>query len=307
MTRTLARPAAPAPFVESGEGLLLDRLFIGAGAMKAGTTWAYQVLERHPDIFFSFEKEIHYFYAAHVDRAVLSDRHRMANVRDKYLRIDPERMHASGVRNRLRWAANYLDGPVDDHWYRSLFLFRRAERFAADFSNLYALLPADVWRRIAARVGELRVLYTMRHPVHRLWSHVKFHLAVTGRSGDLDDWGPEQFRDFAFRPFIWDNAEYGRALRRMREGLPGGTLKPVFYEEIHADRAAFLSDLEGFLGLASHCYPAELVDRRVNTTANRTMPDFFPGLFRDDFRRICAEVEAEGLVLPASWSDIRSE
>ena len=279
--------------------------------MKAEQPWATKVLERHPEIFSASKKESPLLsYAAPLsDRQCSSDRHkhgeRPRNNRTSW--IDPE-PDATSSRVRKGCAGReHLDGPVDRPLDRSLFLFRRAERFAADFSNLYALLPADVWRRIAAQVGELRVLYTMRHPVHRLWSHVKFHLAVTGRSGDLDDWGPEQFRDFAFRPFIWDNAEYGRALRRMREGLPGGTLKPVFYEEIHADRAAFLSDLEGFLGLASHCYPAELVDRRVNTTANRTMPDFFPGLFRDDFRRICTEVEAEGLDLPASWSDIRSE
>jgi len=308
MTVTLPTQAASAraPSVQSGEGLLFDRLFIGAGAMKAGTTWAYRMLERHPEIFFSFEKEIHYFYAAYVDRTVLSERNRMANVRDKYLRIDPERNHATGVRNRLHWAANYLDGPVDDIWYRNLFVFRRAERYAADFSNLYALLPADGWRRIADRVGELRVLYTMRHPVRRLWSHVKFHLEITGQSRELERWGPEEFRDFARRPFIWDNAEYGRALRRMRGGLPGGTLKPAFYETIHADRAGFLADVEAFLDLAPHNYPAELIDRRVNTTANRPMPEFFPALFRDDFRRICGEVEAEGLVLPSSWSDIRA-
>ena len=251
MTRTLARPAAPAPFVESGEGLLLDRLFIGAGAMKAGTTWAYQVLERHPDIFFSFEKEIHYFYAAHVDRAVLSDRHRMANVRDKYLRIDPERMHASGVRNRLRWAANYLDGPVDDHWYRSLFLFRRAERFAADFSNLYALLPADVWRRIAARVGELRVLYTMRPSgppaLEPREVPPRGHRAV-GRPRRLGAGAVPRLRIPALH-LGQCRVRPGPETDATRPARAAPPLKPVFYEEIHADRAGFSPISRGFLVL----------------------------------------------------------
>lgn len=284
------------------QDMLIDRLFIGAGAMKAGTTWTYQVLDRHPDIFFSFEKEIHYFYAAYVDRDVLSDRNRLANVRDKYLRIDPDRMHASGVRNKLHWASNYLDTPVDDIWYRNLFVLRRHEAWAADFSNLYALLPADAWRRIAARVGELRVLYTMRHPLRRLWSHVKFHLQVTGRSEDLDRWGPDEFRRFARKPFIWDNAEYGRALRRMREGLPEDVLMPVFYEDIHSDRRAFLGRVEGFLGLGAHEYPPQFIDRQVNATAPRPMPGFFADLFAEDLDRIAGEVAAEGLVLPESWS-----
>ncbi|MDJ1008510.1 MAG: sulfotransferase [Paracoccaceae bacterium] len=294
--RQVAGPATPDP--------LIDALFIGAGAMKAGTTWTYQMLDLHPDIFFSFEKEIHYFYAAFVDRSVLSDQRRMANVRDKYLRIDPGQNHAAGVRNKLHWAANYMDGPVDDLWYRNLFVFRRQERYVADFSNLYALLPAEGWRRIAGKVGTLCVLYTMRHPVKRLWSHVKFHLELTGQAEVLDRWGPAELGRFARQPFIWNNAEYGAALRRMREGLPAEALRPVFFETIHGDRAGFLADIEGFLGLAAHTYPAERLDRRVNASQTRAMPDFFPGLFARDFARIAAEVEAEGLRLPPSWADV---
>lgn len=285
------------------EDLLFDNLFLGAGAMKAGTTWLYQVLERHPEIFFSFEKEVHYFYAAYVDPGVLSERNRLANVRDKYLRIDPDRNRAQGMRNRLHWAANYLDGPVDDIWYRNLFVFRNGAEWAADFSNLYALLPPEGWSRIAVRVGRLRVIYTMRHPVRRLWSHVKFHLQVTGESARLATWGPEDYAGFARKPFIWDNAEYGAALRRMREGLPAGCLHPVFFEELHADKRAGLRDIEAFLGIAPHAYPGEILDRRVNPTARQPMPDYFPALFAEDFDRIRREVEDEGLSPPDSWRD----
>ena len=295
------KTGTPQPGTHKGQ--LLDRLFIGAGAMKAGTTWLYQVLDRHPDLFFSLEKEVHYFYAVHVNPTVLSEETRLRNVRDKYLRIDPAKSRASAVRQRLRWASNYLDGPIDDIWYRNLFLFRRNERFAADFSNLYALLPPEAWANIAASVGELRVLYTLRHPVKRLWSHVKFHLHVTGQSGALDTWGPDDFQTFIRKPFIWENAEYGKALRSMKAGLPKGALLPAFHEDIHDDERGFLAHLEGFLGIRAHEYPADLLSRRVNETAKRDMPDFFVDLVARDMERIAEEVHAEGLNPPASWSD----
>lgn len=287
---------------DTHKGQLLDRLFIGAGAMKAGTTWLYQVLDRHPDLFFSLEKEVHYFYAVHVNPTVLSEETRLRNVRDKYLRIDPAQSRASAVRQRLHWASNYLDGPIDDIWYRNLFVFRRNERFAADFSNLYALLPPEAWAHIAASVGELRVLYTMRHPVNRLWSHVKFHLHVTGQSAALDTWGPEDFRAFVRKPFIWENAEYGKALRSMKAGLPKGALLSAFHETIHENERGFLAHLEGFLSIRAHEYPANLLSRRVNETAKRDMPDFFVDLVARDVERITDEVRAEGLNPPASWS-----
>ncbi|MEL7344675.1 MAG: sulfotransferase [Pseudomonadota bacterium] len=163
-----------------------DHLFLGAGAMKAGTTWLYRLLDSHPDVFFSLEKEIHYFYARYVDRNVLRDQVRLENVRSKYLRIDPATSSAEAVRKRLRWSAAYLDGPLDDDWYRGLFQFRRAERYVSDFSNLYALLPAEAWSKIANRTEHLRVLYTMRDPIKRLLTgdfEMKFHVAPKALDG----------------------------------------------------------------------------------------------------------------------------
>ncbi len=293
--------ARAAHSIQVHDARLVDRLFIGAGAMKAGTTWLYQVLEQHPEIFFSLEKEIHYFYAVHVNPSVLSEEVRLRNVRDKYLRIDPSTSRCDAVRKRLHWAASYLNGPIDDIWYRNLFIFRHGQRFAADFSNLYALLPANAWAAISRSVGELKVLYTMREPVKRLWSHVKFHLELTGQGEALDLWGPDEFREFVRKPFIWENSEYGKALREMHAGLPDGALLVAFHEDIHADERAFLSEVESFLNIDPHRYPERVLNRKVNATRPRPMPDFFAALVEDDVNRIVSELKREGVNPPASW------
>ena len=36
--------------------------FIGLGAQRAGTTWAYNCLAEHPQVFMSRKKELHFFY-----------------------------------------------------------------------------------------------------------------------------------------------------------------------------------------------------------------------------------------------------
>ena len=282
--------------------MLIDRLFLGAGAMKAGTTWLYSVLSRHPGIHFCPEKEIHYFYARAVRPAILSDQARLRNAQDKYLRFDPDRASASAVRQRFRWVSDYLDGPVDDHWYRSLFAARPAGAWAADFSNLYALLPAQEWARLANRVGELRVLYTMRDPVDRLWSHAKFHLKITGQADAAKTWSPDRLVAFVRQPFIWENAEYGAALRRLRAGLPEGSLNVLFHESLHADEPKALAEIERFLGLAHHTYPPDLLKRRINTTAPAPVPAGFRARLADDITRITDEVRAEGFALPSSWT-----
>ena len=281
---------------------LFGDLFMSVGAMKAGTTWLYALLSRHPELHFSPEKEIHYFYHRYVNDTQLSATRRLEEARNRYLlRFDPEKTHIDQVRRNLRWISAYLDSPVDDFWYANLFQKQNRQHYACDFSNLNAHLPAEVWPKIADKCDNLKVLYTMRDPVKRLWSHTKFHLQISKQLDNLNTWGPKEFKNFLKQPHIWDNAEYGRVLRNLKTGVPKGSLKAIFYENIHADQRKALADIEDFLGIAHHTYPAPLLEKRFTESVKHEMPDFFPGLIADDVARIRAEVEAEGYVLPSSW------
>ncbi len=281
---------------------IFGNLFLSIGAMKAGTTWLYAMLDRHPELLFCPEKEIHYFYHRHVDNAQLSEVNRLRNARERYLlRFDPDNANIDRIRQNLHWVSAYLSGPVDDHWYRNLFQLRAHHRYACDFSNLNAHLPAEVWPRIEGACDRLRVIYTMRDPLKRLWSHTKFHLQITGQLDLLGTWGEAEFDRFVRKPFIWNNAEYGRVLRNLRAGLSRDCWTSMFYEDLHADRPAMLRRVETFLGLSHHTYPAELLNRRFTESPRLDMPPFFAGLFADDIARIRAEVLAEGLVIPPSW------
>lgn len=281
---------------------LFGNLFLSIGAMKAGTTWLYAVLSRHPELHFTLEKEIHYFYHRYVNDTQLNESARLNSARNRYLlRFDPEKANVDRVRENLRWVAAYLDRPVDDFWYRNLFNLRQTQVYACDFSNLNAHLPAEVWPRINAQCDKLRVLYTMRDPVKRLWSHTKFHLQVTDQLDKLDTWAPRDFEKFIRRKHIWENAEYGAVLRRMREGLPEDSYKAIFYEDMHADQNGMLREIESFLDIKHHAYPEQVMKQRFTESAKREMPDFFPELIAGDVERIRAEIQAEGYQIPAAW------
>ena len=285
------------------EPKIFGNLFLSVGAMKAGTTWLYAVLSRHPALHFALEKEIHYFYHRYVNPAQLSEAYRLREARNRYLlRFDPENANIDAVRANLRWESAYLNRPVDDDWYRSLFELRDHQVYACDFSNLQAQVPETAWPKIAAQCNRLRVLFTMRDPVQRLWSHTKFHLQVTGQLECLTHWGPAQFNDFIRRPHIWVNAEYGQILRRLKRGLPEEAVKVITYEALHADQRGTLRQIEEFLGIAPFDYPQNLLERRFTESVRHKMPAFFPDLIADDLRRICDEVTAEGYAIPASWS-----
>ncbi|MEO1139568.1 MAG: sulfotransferase [Pseudomonadota bacterium] len=270
--------------------------------MKAGTTWLYAVLSRHPQLHFAMEKEIHYFYHRFVDNAQLSESRRLQEARRRYLfRFDPETAKVDEIRKNLHWVSAYLDSPVDDFWYRNLFQLQRRQVFACDFSNLNAHLPAETWPRISGNCDKLRVLFTMRDPVKRLWSHTKFHLQVTDNLDKLDTWRPKDFKKFVYLPHIWNNAEYGAVLRRMKQGLAEEERKVIFYEDLHEDQRGCLREIEEFLGISAFRYPQPLLNKRLTESVKRDMPDFFPDLIADDVARIRAEIEAEGFALPEAW------
>ena len=277
-------------------------LFLGVGAMKAGTTWLYALLSRHPELHFTPEKEIHYFYHRYVDNKQLKPVRRLREARNRYLlRFDPDKANISRVRRNLRWISAYLDSPVDDFWYRNLFLMQDGQRYVCDFSNLNTLLPVEVWPKISAKCDTLRVLYAMRDPVRRLWSHTKFHLHVSGEAECLHTWKRRDYERFLRQPHIWEHAEYGSVLRRLKAGIGADDLKVMFYEDIHADRRAALAEIEEFLGVAHHSYPETLLDQRFTKSVTHEMPDFFSDILAPDVERIRAEVQAEGFALPESW------
>lgn len=276
-------------------------LFLSVGAMKAGTTWLYAMLRRHPELHFTPQKEIHYFFHKYVNPEQLNEDYRLREVHARYRERSHENKNINLFRHYARWADSYLGNPVDDDWYRNQFHFTGRQHYACDFSNLHAHLPVSAWPEIEASCDKLRVLFTMRDPVKRLWSHTKFELQMNNQLDNLSVWKPADFQTFLRQPHIWNNAEYGHILRNLKQGVSPQNLKVMFYENIHADKTAAPREIEDFLGIGHFNYPDWLKERRFTESAKIEMPDFFPGLVADDVARIRAEIEAEGYRIPNSW------
>lgn len=279
---------------------VFDHLFLSVGAMKAGTTWLYDVMNRHPDVHFSQEKEIHYFYAQTQRPGLLSDRARMRRAKG-YLAFDPEVSQAKILQKRVRWTANWLAGPVDDRWFNNLFLHQGPARWVADFSNLNALLTEQAWRDIHARTRKLRVLYTLREPVDRIWSHVRFHLKMQGKSELLNGWSADDIFAHIQEGDYLEHTDYVAAIGRMRLGLPAECLKIGFFDRIGQDPRGFVAEIDHFLDLEPRNLPDEVVSRVVNPSPPRPLP---PGLAErlDPFARAQRDgLRKLGLSLPTSW------
>jgi hypothetical protein len=78
--------------------------FLGIGAQRAGTTWAFECLAEHPDIYVPQEKELHFFYVNY-GRGLTWYKSQFADAGDKQARgeISPDYMyHEAALRNISR-------------------------------------------------------------------------------------------------------------------------------------------------------------------------------------------------------------
>jgi hypothetical protein len=110
--------------------------FLGIGAQKAGTTWLYQQLARHPQVRFPAGKEVHYWDLLEAGR-----------------RDEPEHWY------QQRFPAS----PAAD--------IRQGE-----ITPAYAVLDSQTVARIAALYPELRILFILRNPIERAWSAAQMAL-----------------------------------------------------------------------------------------------------------------------------------
>ena len=283
---------------------MIDNLYLNVGAMKAGTTWLYAHLKDHSDIHFSREKEIHYFTHINTYHSPLGESHRLSRFKDAMRHIDISEGNVVKVKEHLDWYKGYISGPIDDVWYKNLFSARQSERYVADFSNLYSNLDVTGWNHIKEISRNLRVTYIMRHPLARLWSHVKFHTKIVGEYEKMLEWSVEEFSDMVRRAFIWDNTEYCRVVKTLSDNLDPNQFKIIFFEDIHGNSLKALRELEQFLQIRPHQYDIDTLDQAVNVSPTLALPAAFKDQFKQDLVKEVKGLIELGYSLPESWNDL---
>lgn len=253
---------------------MIENLFISAGVMKGGTTWLYSQLRNHKDIYFTPEKEIHYFANINGIEDQLNHQTRIAKFKEKirpiqYLKSDDL---VKGM-DEYAWYAEYArPSTLNDAWYESLFRFSAGRRYCADFSNLYAQLDDAGWEHIRRVAKNTRVIYTIRDPLKRIWSHYKFHMFWIGRGDEVISAGFGHFRDLVNQSYFWNNALYARNYETMRRNLDDDSLALFYFEDFRKDPVEMLNRICRFLDIEEIPFDKKKIEERVNATADYSFP-----------------------------------
>lgn len=290
--------------------------FVGLGAPKCGTSWLSDYLNGHPEVLFSPIWELRYFNSGSSQSAGI------ATLAAAPFLEQLERTTAMLVKNfrrpekrNLRLAQ--IEGLVDrirmiEGGDSYLEIFRKritpSHRVFGEHSPVYCSLGENGFKAIKAMHNPVRVIFIMRDPVDRHWSHVWFQLQPKPKKSAHQISAETELRnDPEALARCLSNTLTGTLLRRGRYDLTLRAMDKVFapeemlvlfYENLFTDES--IVRVTDFLGVSAK--PA-LFEKRVNANLKKLkLGAADAAVIRDAYAPVYEYCrERFGSAVPASW------
>jgi hypothetical protein len=207
--------------------------FLVIGAMKAGTTSLYHYLRDHPHVFMPETKEVNFF--------------------------NPLRNWRRGV-----------------SWYEEQFADAPPEATAlGEASTSYTKFPwvQGVPERIVSVLGDVRLIYVVRHPIERMRSQY-LHQVATGQ-----EWRPIE-EAFAREPMYLHISRYAFQLDRYAALIPSERILVVDARALRDDRGLTVGRIYGFIGVDPSWVPRTLEQEFLVSDGRQMKPAMLRALRR---------------------------
>jgi hypothetical protein len=148
------------------------------GATKAGTSWLHRYLAAHDECHFRSLKELHYFglsRPAQFGAALRAGREEIARLTEiMALRDEAAALADTRIADLRDWQAVLRKKTFDLDTYKAFLTQNMGKaHVVGDVTPAYALLPVEMLHAMQSVAADVRVLYLMRDPLARLWSHVR--------------------------------------------------------------------------------------------------------------------------------------
>lgn len=169
--------------------------FLGIGAGRAGITWLSENLREHPDIWMTPLKELCYFdrSTAYPSPSFLASDKLLSRVlgrgyHNRQSRSLLVKRFRANLRcpnwRRIKWDLRFLFGTYNDEWYASLFREGKG-KVRGEITPSYSTLNSQDVRHIRNMMPGLKLIYILRNPIDRTWSHARRLARLQTRRGDL--------------------------------------------------------------------------------------------------------------------------
>jgi hypothetical protein len=234
--------------------------FICIGMPKAGTAWLYDQLQFHADFWMPPVKEMHYLTKDYSNMGNYSRRLERARPAEKSARRErklaernllPRRRSQNDRDTRFLEEAMELAGkPRDFDGYAALFRYKDG-LLSGDITPAYAQLSPETIERIAARFPDTKIIFMVRDPVAREWSH----LCMTHRSKKRNAFDLSQFETAdRFRELLTNSTKLEtrnkptEVLALWRKHAPKMPFRHYLFDELVEDADKLRRDMITYIG-----------------------------------------------------------
>lgn len=225
--------------------------FIGIGAQKAGTTWLYERLKELPDFAMPPVKELHYFDrdSSYTSPNRLKETRLLKRLRNRsWVKSSAKKtlkaLTAANLQD-FKWLNKYYFSNYTDQWYQSLF--EGLNGISGDITPAYSMLSKDDIGKMHTLLPEAKLLFLMRNPIDRAWSHYRFIARHFDRL-QIDPNDPQNMEDFIRSDRQELRSNYQQTIEYYLTYFKEDQLLLGFYDAIEDQPKALLEEVVSFLG-----------------------------------------------------------
>ncbi|MES0491814.1 MAG: sulfotransferase domain-containing protein [Leptospirales bacterium] len=269
--------------------------FLGIGAQKAASTWLYELLKLHPDIWMPLIKEIHYFdrskkyktpsrcSAIGYDERFFQD-NGFSSAMLQLLRKQFRNNYQKKNWENLFWLCHFTFGTFDDVWYKNLFSGSGGQ-ICGEITPSYSIIDSEDVAKVAFMNPQMKIIFLLRNPIDRAWSVCQYN-TLKKRGQFASDISIKSMIDFFKSPGQVLRGDYLRTYRNWSRHFPESNIFIGFYDEVRDDPVRLINRVTQFLGIGD--YPVEYLGKtkeKVNFSKTMQMPD--------EIRRYLTQMYAE--------------
>ena len=231
--------------------------FVCIGAQKAGTTWLYENLARHADVWLPPVKELHYFDRVRTNEILLGDWD-LPHPEGIYSRYFKDQFPPN--LNTIRWLRQYYRYKHSKNWYLSLFDNRYTQgKVCGDITPGYSTLD-DSGVNFAKKVlgSETPIIFILRNPIERSWSSAKMmfrYYKIDYKNGNYTD-----IANLLKKPQITLRSDYANIISRWQDCFKN--VHVLTYDKICSSPTDFLEDISQLINIRNQ-WDQKIISKRV--------------------------------------------
>ena len=245
--------------------------FMCIGAQKAGTTWLYYNLKNHPQIGLPPLKRIDYFRNTSRKPLIMNNlfclhkRHRLCYLIKKVLKLLRRGQSAN-------WYLRYLFQKRSDDWYASLFPSQPG-MLTADISPAYATVDTTIVEHIYALMPKLKIIYLLRNPIDRIWSHIAMNFAQIDKKS-FKDLNEKKIKNFLNKAGTVRHSQYLQTLKIWEKIYPKEQIFIGFYEQLKEAPKELFKNILNFLEIDPSFTPKN-IEKPINVGNYAPIPCYW--------------------------------